>query len=163
MPFAIGEPNTIAAPGVVGLPLIHSRRVIDGSGHIPAVDLDREAISRVTAWAAAFVLKGFYPIPSLVIDSSKHLRRPPPDTRRMINGSDRKESHGRKQKRSVKHPSLRIGAVPVGRISWELYLLGVRYVTPGPAQLGTLDPQHVEPLVDCTPLPLWCPRFLLMV
>src|SRR6266581_2725474 len=107
VPFAIGQPNTIAAPGVVGLPLGHSRRVIDGPGHIPAIDLDGETVSRVAAWAADFVLKGLDPISSLVIESRKHLRRPPPDCRRMLKGSDSKENHRRKYQRSVDHPRLR--------------------------------------------------------
>ena len=76
VPFSIGQPNTIAAPGVAGLPLSHSRRVIDGPGHIPAIDLDGETVSRIAAWAAVFVLKGLDPIPSLVVESRKHLRRP---------------------------------------------------------------------------------------
>jgi hypothetical protein len=41
-----------------------------------------------------------------------------------------------------------VGNVPVG--------CEVRHSRPGPS--GTLNPQHAEPLVDCIPLPLWCPN-----
>jgi hypothetical protein len=37
---------------------------VDNPGHIPTVDLDRETVSRVAAWAADFVFEVFYPIPS---------------------------------------------------------------------------------------------------
>src|SRR6266581_2457821 len=88
VPFAIGQPNTIAAPGGAGLPIGHRRCVVDDSGHIPAIDLDGEAVSRVTAWAADFVSKGFDPIPSFGIESRKHLQRPAPDCRCMFNGGE---------------------------------------------------------------------------
>src|SRR2546429_8235804 len=96
VPFALGHPTTMAAPAVADLPLGHSRGVIDGPGHIPAVDLDGEAVSRVAAWAADVVPKSYNPIPSFGIESRKHLRRPPPDRRRLVKGSDRKQSHRRK-------------------------------------------------------------------
>src|SRR6266852_5036143 len=88
VPFAIGQPNTIAAPGGAGLPIGHRRCVVDNSGHIPAIDLDGEAVSRVTAWAADFVSKGFDPIPSFGIESRKHLQRPAPHCRCMVNGGE---------------------------------------------------------------------------
>jgi len=83
-----------------------SRGVIDGPGHIPAVDLDGKAVSRVAAWSADFVFEVYYPIPGLVIESRKHLRRPPPDCRRMLDGDGREEDHRSQYKPSVDHPIL---------------------------------------------------------
>jgi hypothetical protein len=54
----------------------------------PAVDLDGEAVSCIAASAAEFVSKGLDPIPSLVIESCKHLWRPPPES-----GSGSRHAH----------------------------------------------------------------------